>query len=247
MRVRSVANNPRLVSLTLLVFCIVLALPQFAFGQRFGAGMKVSTLGIGIEGAARVTDRSDIRGSFNFYNYNRTFDKDGIDYDGDLRFRSVQITYDQYLAGLFHVSPGILLHNGNRAVADASVPAGQSFSLGDTTFFSNATNPVRGTGTLEVRNMAPMVLAGIGNLLPGNGGRFGLSFDAGIAFQGSPDVSIILTGTACAVNPTTACANAASDPIVQAAIQREQDKIIDDTKTVVKYYPVVSVGFIWKF
>ncbi len=32
--------------------------------------------------AFRVTERANIRGSFNFFHYDQTFDKDGIHYDG---------------------------------------------------------------------------------------------------------------------------------------------------------------------
>ena len=234
--------------LAVVVFCIV-TLPHVAIAQsaeRFGVGAKFSTLGFGIEGATRVTDRSAIRGSFNFFDNDRTFDKDGIDYDGVVKLRSFQVTYDQYLVGSLHISPGLLLYNGNRAETNASVPAGQSFTLGDVPFFSNTTDPVRGTGMLDFRNVAPMLLVGIGNLLPQSGGRFGFNVEAGVAFQGAPDIRINLAGTACAINPTTACTNAATDPIVQAAIEREQSKLIDETEWL-KYYPIFSVGFLWKF
>jgi hypothetical protein len=234
--------------LAVVVFCIT-TLPHVAIAQtaeRFGVGVKVSTLGIGIEGTVRVTDRSAVRGSFNFFDYDRAFGKDGIDYDGALKLRALQVTYDQYLIGFLHISPGVLLYNGNRAEATASVPAGQSFTLGDVPFFSNTTDPIRGTGTMDLGNVAPMVLVGIGNLLPQRGGRFGFNVEAGIAFQGTPDIRLNLAGTACAINPTTACTNAATDSIVRAAIEREQSKLNDETEWL-KYYPIVSVGFLWKF
>src|SRR5262245_31199115 len=110
----------------------MLASPSFAQESlpRIGAGVKMSTLGVGFEAATAVTQRSNLRGGFNFFNYSITSEKDGIHYDASLTLRSVQITYDQYIVGGFHVSPGLLLYNGNGANAVASVPAGQSFSLG---------------------------------------------------------------------------------------------------------------------
>src|SRR5262249_29735590 len=224
--------------------------PSSASGQeslpRIGVGVKASTLGIGIEAATAVTAHSNVRGSFNFYNYDRSPVKDGIHYDGSITFRSVQAMYDQYLHGPFHVRLGVLVYNGNRAAAIASVPGGRSFSLGDVSYFSNPTNPVTGNGTVEFRKIAPMVLFGVGNILPRSHRGFAINFDAGIAFQGSPDLKLNLAGTACAVNPATACVNAATDPIVQTNIRREQAKAADDLD-LLKYYPVLSVGFGWRF
>ena len=234
----------------LLLLVAVVTFSSAAFAQtdlpRLGIGAKVSTLGIGIEAATAVTTRSNLRGSFNFFDYNRNFRDDGIHYDGQLNLRSVQVTYDQYVAGGFHISPGLLIHNGNRGAATATAPAGQTFSLGGFTYFSNATNPVAGEATVDFRNLAPLVLVGFGNVLPRNDRRFGVNFDAGVAFQGSPNLKLDLRGTACATSPTTNCVNAATDPIVQGQTRSQESKMNDDAKAL-KYYPIVSLGVSWKF
>src|SRR5262249_37691188 len=136
---------------TLSIFlCASVVFPSSALGQespaRIGVGVKASTLGIGIEAATGVTARSNVRGSFNIYNYDRTAVKDGIHYDGSITLRSVQANFDQYLFGSFRISPGVLIYNGNRGEANASVPAGRSFSLGNINYFSNPANPVTGNG-----------------------------------------------------------------------------------------------------
>jgi len=214
---------------------------------RFGAGVKASTLGIGIEGATAVTKRSNVRFGFNFFDYDETKRKDGVSYTAAANFRSLELKYDQYLFSGFHVSPGILLYNGNKVNATASVPAGQSFSLGNARYFSNQNSPIGGTGTLKAgKNGAPMILVGMGNLLPRNERHFGMNFEAGVAFQGAPQTTLSLTGTACAISPTAGCVNAATDPTVQSNVRSEQDKINDDLK-MLKYYPVVSLGLSWRF
>src|SRR4029077_12319557 len=53
-----------------------------------GVGVKASLLGAGIERAMRVTHRSNIRAGFNMITYDRTFDKDGIAYAGQLQFKT---------------------------------------------------------------------------------------------------------------------------------------------------------------
>ena len=224
--------------------------PDSSFGQsslpRFGVGVDVSTLGIGVQGATAVTQRSNVRYGFNIFNYSRTSRTRGITYDGDLKLRSLEITYDQYLFSDFHVSPGLLAYNGTEIDAVASVPAGQSFSLGGTRFFSGQTNPIGGTGAMTLRKTAPLILFGFGNPLPRSGGHLGFNVEAGVVFQGSPTTKLNLTGTACLVNPTTGCMNAAASPIVQNSIQAEQAKLNSDLNAF-QYFPVLSAGLSWKF
>ena len=125
-------------SLQPLSFCAFLGLSalfvpavlaQSAELPRFGLGVSASSLGAGIQAATSVTHNSNVRVGFNGFNYTDNFSKDGIGYNAKLRFRSVQATFDQYVKGGFHISPGVLIYNGNSASANAAVPPGQSFSL----------------------------------------------------------------------------------------------------------------------
>jgi hypothetical protein len=237
-------------SLIVVALCLCSIYTQPSFGQGefpgIGIGAKVSTLGVGVEGGIRVTSRSNARVGFNFYNYSKTSHSHGVAYDGDLDFRSLQFTYDQYLIGGLHVSPSLLAYNGTHADATANVPAGQSFTLGGTRYFSGAADPIAGTGTMNVRKVAPAVFIGIGNIVPRNGRRLGFNVEGGVVFQGTPTTKLSLGGTACLVNPTTGCLNAATDPTVQANVQNEQAKLNNDLEPF-KYYPVVSVGISWQF
>src|ERR1700751_317030 len=61
---------------------------------RGGVGVKFSLLGAGAEGAVRVSHRSNIRAGFNMITYDRTFNKDGISYDGQIQFKSIEAHYD---------------------------------------------------------------------------------------------------------------------------------------------------------
>jgi hypothetical protein len=230
-----------------LVYCGVVAFPLSSFGQelpRIGVGAKMSTLGIGFEAATAVASRSNLRGGFNFFNYDTTVSEDGIHYDAVLKLRSIQATFDQYVFRGLHASPGVLIYNGNGGKAVASVPAGQSFSLGGVTYISPQS--VSGTATVKMRKVAPMVLFGVGNLLPRNSRRLGFNVDFGVVFQGSPEMTLNLAGTACTAGPATSCLNLATDPTVQSNVKREQDKLNDDLQPL-KYYPVVSAGISWKF
>lgn len=238
----SVKSGARLLGGALLVIA--------CFGQsedtpRLGVGVKVSTLGAGIEAATAVTKKSNVRGGFNAFNYGTNLTKDGVGYSGELRLRSADVLYDQYLVGGLHVSPGLLFYNGNRGTATASVPGGQSFSLGGSTYYSSAANPVTGNGTLNLGTVSPMLLVGLGNLLPRSSRHFAVNFEAGVIFQRPPKATLNLNGSTCD-STGTVCLPIAGNSVVQNSVQSEQTKINNDV-SFFKYYPIVSMGFGYKF
>ncbi len=210
---------------------------------RFGVAVGVSTLGAGIEAATAVTRHSNVRFGFNDFSYGTTFSKDGIAYNGTLSLRSAEVLYDQYVAGGFHISPGVMIYDGNQATGAASVGGGQSFSLGGTTFYSDASDPVAGTGTIGARKVAPEILIGFGNLLPRSSRHFTVNFEFGLAYQGSPSAALHLTGSTC-LSPGQSCQSIASNPTIQGNITSEQNTI-NNGLSVFKYYPIIrlTLGF----
>lgn len=217
--------------------------PKGDRAAKIGIGAKVSLLGIGIEAATPLSRRLNLRGGFNFLNYDRGFNNDGIHYDATLNFRSAEAHLDWYLLGGFHISPGVLFYNGNKLSAEASAPPGQTFTLGGTQYASDPTgfDPVTGTGELTWPKAAPSILAGFGNLLPRSGRHFGFNFEFGGEYMGAPTAALKLQGTACNTS-TNVCANAATDPGIQSSIQAQEKKINHDLSPF-KFFPQVSLGF----
>ena len=209
-----------------------------------GVGVKVSTLGIGGEAAVPLGHRSNVRVGFNLFNYSHTFDKDGVTYKGTLNLRSAQATYDFFPIGGFHISPGVLFYNGNSLTANASVPGGQTFTLNNVTYTSDAADAVAGTGKLNLSKAAPMVLIGVGNLVP-RSHHFSTTFEVGAAYQGVPRIGLNLTGSVCDSTGLN-CRTIASDPTVQSNIAAEQSKL-EKKASPFRYYPVISFGFGYKF
>jgi len=243
-------RNPLRSAAAILSFCVFAAPVPSCFAQssdlpHFGAGLKVSTLGVGIEAATGITRRSNVRVGFNAFGYNYNFNKDGIDYATNLQLRSVQATYDWFLGG-FHLSPGLLLYNGNKLGGAASVSGGRSFTLSGNQYFSNPADPVAGTANFELNKnkVAPMVLFGFGNLLPRSSRRFSVSFDTGVVFMGSPQSTLNLTGSTCTASGLS-CQDIATNATIQANIQSEQQKISKSLKPF-QFYPVISIGVGYK-
>jgi hypothetical protein len=185
------------------------------------------------------------------FNYGRDFNQDGIDYGAQLRFRSIEAHYDWFLGG-FHISPGLILNNHNRVEGSADVAGGGSFTLGGNTYISNPANPVTGTAQIDFskNRVSPMLTAGVGNLLRRSGRRFSINFEGGVVFQSSPQAVLNLGGSACL---NGVCQNVATNSQLQSDILAEQDKINNGTAPydvmhkVLKYYPVISIGFGYRF
>lgn len=210
--------------------------------SKIGVGAKISLLGIGIEAATPLSRRLNLRGGFNFFNYDKGVSSDGINYSGKLNFRSGELHLDFFpFGGGFHLSPGLLFYNGNKVTASASVPGGDTFTLNGTEYESDPSNPITGNGSLTFPKAAPSILVGFGNLVPRSGRHFSFNFEVGGEYQGSPKVALNLQGNAC--DPTGLnCVNAATDTNVQTNIQGQEKKINHDLAPF-KFFPQISLGF----
>ena len=212
---------------------------------RFAVGVKAGSLGFGAEVGTALMRRVNVRAGFNAFSITHTFNNDGTDYDATLSLKSVDAKIDLYIAGGFHISPGVLLYNDNNMQATTTVAKGQSFTLGDATYYSSQTTPVTGTAAVTLNSFAPTLVLGFGNLLPRSSRHWSLSTDFGVVFQGRPKFKLDLAGTACAFNGTN-CLSVASDPTVQANLQKQRDKVSEDIKPF-QYYPDVTIMLGYKF
>ena len=164
-----------------------------------------------------------------------------------MNFRTFEAHLDFFpWAKSFHLSPGVLIYAADPITATASVPPNQSFSLGGFRYYSDPTNPITGKGKVTFYRAAPMLTVGWGNLVSRKEGKhFSVPFEIGVAFQGSPKASLALDGNVCD-QPGVNCRPAATDPTVQANVVSEQNKI-NDSMTLFKAYPIISVGIGYKF
>jgi len=215
-------------------------------GSKVGVGVKMSALGVGIEAATPVTYHTNVRAGFNLFGYSRDFTVDGIGYNGNLSFRSFETHFDWFpFSGSFHLSPGLMLYNGNRVKANAAVPGGDPFSLGGITYTSDPADPITGTGRVDFRTVAPTILFGWGNLVPRSGKRISVPVEIGAVIEGAPRAAINLLGTAC--DPTgQICPNVVDNVPFLNNVIAQQNKLNNDM-SFLKVYPVISVGFGYKF
>lgn len=210
----------------------------------FGVGIKAGSLGIGVQVGTALASRVNLRGGANFFDYNDSLTKDGVLYKGTLQLRSVEAKLDLFIIGGFRFMPGLLLYNNNNLSAAASVAAGQTLTLGGTTYASNPANPITGTAALTLNKFAPTLGIGFGNLLPRSARHWSLSTDLGVVFQGSPQFALGLAGSACAANGTNC--QPVNTPSIAANVEAQRVKIQNDASPF-KYYPEASIMLGWKF
>jgi hypothetical protein len=206
---------------------------------------SISSLGWGVQAARPLPHRSDLRGGFNFFTYNTSFTEDGADYATDVRLRSVNVQFDKYLLAGFFASGGALVWNGNKGESKVSVAGGQSFSLGNVSYISNAANPVHGDSAITFQKFAPLLSLGYGNLA--SKGHFAYTVEAGVAFHGTPQATLSLAGSACTSTILgVICQDIATNPGIQNDVAAQQQKINDDISNY-RYYPILQFSIGYKF
>lgn len=137
-----------------------------------------------------------------------------------------------------------MLYFHNQIAATGAVGAGQSFTLGTTTYINSVDDPVGVNASVTYgRQVAPLVLLGFGNLLPRSGRHFSAPVEFGGAYLQAPTLNMQLTGTACT---SQGCFNAATNAQVQANLTSELRQIRSDLR-LLQVYPVMSVGLACHF
>ncbi len=211
-----------------------------------GVAVKLTTLGAAIEVAVPVHDRVNVRAGFNGFSLSRDFDDDGITLAAQVKLRSFSTYLDWFpFGGGFHLSPGVMLYNGNEVNAIASVPGGRRFELGDQNLISNPANPVTGNAQIGFKKVAPILLLGWGNLVPRGERRWSIPFEIGLVYSRAPTATLTLGGSACSQNGTN-CRSISGDPGLQADLA-EQVRDLNSALSPLKVLPVVSLGFSYKF
>jgi len=129
---------------------------------------------------------------------------------------------DLFLVGGLRLSGGAVFARSD--VEATATPTTGTYPIGDIDYPASAVGTLSmGVGTNAV---APYVGLGFGNVA-----KKGIRFfaDLGVAFQGSPQVTLAATGSI------------KDDPAFQAELAKEKLAIEDDISWA-KYYPVLSLG-----
>ena len=191
---------------------------------------EVNTLGYGLSAGFGITPLFGIRVAAHTGDYSRDLHKESIAYNGKLKFNNFGALLDLYpLASSFRLTGGVY---GNSNKIDLASKPGQTITVNGVPYPSDAIGNV--TGDVKFNKTSPYAGIGWGGKPSGHG--FGLTFDLGVLYQGSPKLSVQAHPTNPAIVPASFYTN----------LEAERAKTENDIKNY-KYWPVVGVGFSFSF
>jgi hypothetical protein len=191
-------------------------------------GANLSTLGAGVEGGWRASDHLGLRLGANFLDFGFDETIDGAPYHFDTHLRSGGAVIDFYpFASGFRLTAGLRI-NGNDADANSTPTA--PVTIGGATFTPAQVGTL--TGTVDFNRVAPYAGIGWSGALFDTGFQLGL--DAGVLYQGRPDVRLAASGPI------------ASDPTFQADLASEESTVRGKIRWM-EWYPVVALSLLYRF
>lgn len=193
--------------------------------------LKVGTLGVGADISKKITDTTAVRLNVNGLGYSGEETVEGIDYDADLTLFTAGVLLDYYpsLDSSFRVTAGAY-YNGNEVSGKATLTAGESITIGDTTYDSSEI----GSANMKMDFDAIAPYIGIGwSSYTDSGWSFAL--DVGIMYHGEANVDL---------NVDIKDATLANQ--IRDDVEKEKQEIIDKVHDY-KIYPVVMIGATYRF
>ena len=219
------------VSIMAAVLAGFMATKAHADGPETALALRAGTPGIGVDFDVGIGNQFGARIGYSNFSINHTVNSSDATYDGKLRLSIPSGLLDWYVfKGVFHLTAGVAVNATKLNIIGTPGPNG--ITLNGNTYTSAELGSV--TGVVKAGNAAaPYVGFGWGNPVSPTH-RFQVLFDVGAIYGGTP--SVTLTGQCAAGVPSTVCA-----AIQQDALAEEQK--ISANATIIKWYPIVNLGF----
>jgi len=217
-----------------IFFAIVLILPFLANANDWAFTSQFSSLGFSLGVGKPISSNVNGRLTANLFSYDDTITESGIDYDVGLDLSSVGFLLDWHPSHSdFRVTFGGY-YNGNEADLEAQSLTG-TFNINGVVYNAADVGSLR--GDVSYGSSAPYLGVGWGNI-NGNKAGWGMAWDLGVLYQGSPDVGLDVT---CGTSLTAGqCATLTADVMAESLQLRTS---IEDQK----WYPVFSLGVLYRF
>ena len=219
-----------------IVIVTLSALPVAARAEGFSIGARAGTTGIGPELAFGVGPHLDVRIPLGIGSYADVYDKTGIRYDAKLELRNALLLADFHPGGgAFRVSAGGGWDDNRLKVSAPVSELVRRYRPDLVPFISGGIGTIHGEATGS--SFAPYLGLGWGSAARSS--RWGLSFDVGVIYQGSPHVD--LTTDLNVVSPLPGIVRTALDAATADEEQRLERELED-----YEYYPVVALGIVFR-
>ena len=201
--------------------CLLVSLALAAGASHTEAQVGVSvhggSLGVGVDIGYAVHPRVTLRAGGNVFPFKVDITASDIEYAFDFPSPQLTATVDLFLVGNLRFSAGAVYSPNSFSI---SATPSTSTTIGGVTYTAAQIGSL--TGSFVTNKLAPFVSFGWGNIARS---KFGIFFDLGLSFRGSPSVEL-----------------AASGAVAQVDLTAEAAEFEDDI-SVFKYYPIVTLGF----
>ena len=223
--------------------------------SRIGIGANISPLGIGIEPAIVLNQYFDARFPLNFFNFTSArFEVDGFNINANLHMATAGASVDLYpWNSVWRLSAGMMFVNDNQISAATSIVPGTSFTLGNSTYYSSAADPLTGSAILGLHTVkpAPMASFGFGRFIPRSNRHWSFPTEFGVIYMGAPTLTVNTSGAVCTDKAQTKCSdvNQQGNPVGAAFNSDLQARLALWRKDLdrVKFYPIFSYSVVYSF
>lgn len=221
-------GSMKLVAAVVLLGALLVS-PAILQAKEVSVSLKAGTSGIGVEGEYALNEYLGARLGANYFKYSYDGTEDDVNYNYDLGLKTFSALIDFHpFKGSFRLSAGAF-YNGNKL--DATATSSASYDIGNTTYTGAQLGTLR--GAIDYNKFAPY--AGLGwDTSFGKESGWGVVFEAGALFQGTPNVVLSADGPI------------STDATFQQELALEQKNLQDDLDSY-KVYPVVTLGVSYRF
>jgi len=189
--------------------------------------LKGGTLGMGGEINYAINPMFTVGLGLNTFTQNLNQTDSDIEYDVEFKLQTFALLGSYHpFEGVFRLTGGLML-NGNKLSETAKLTG--TYDIGGTTYTATEVGTLK--STVDFNAIAPYLGLGWGKSA---GSGFGVTFDIGVLFQGSPNVSMTANGTA------------ANNPVFMAKLKAEEADAADGLKGFTMW-PVMSLGLNYRF
>ncbi|MGV3710237.1 MAG: hypothetical protein ACO1Q7_15495 [Gemmatimonas sp.] len=193
-------------------------------------GLRVGTLGIGVEANKLITSRLGARVGYNMFSKTTTREQDDITFDADIKLHSFTALLDFYPSarGSFHLTGGVITNP--LEFTGVGVPSGAGYEIDGTTYTAAQVGTLNASG--EFPSVLPYVGIGFGTPATSKKGvKFVVDIGAGI---GQPTLNLKAT-------------NPMNNAQLAAHVENQRVKTQEDIRKYLKVWPSVTVGLAFAF
>ncbi len=233
---------------------------SIVYGTYYTVGLKVGTLGLGLDVSYPLTHNFSIRGNVNGFSYTtgltdiigddvEEFKTYGGNADGSIDFLTVGLLVDYFPFehSDFRLSAGVYYNANELSITGGSTGV---FDVGVQQFDASKAGSI--TGSVIFDDIAPYIGWGWGNR--GDEKGWSWSLDFGVLYQNVPKLTsdVNLNTGAVLDDLNTVAIEAIDQTAINALVQTEVDTVNNDIQTsefvdYTKFYPVIAIGITYSF